>query len=158
MVSSIFPALGGAVPSWTCCQGDPHSTGCQVHHCHVTDVLDYNDMRGFVSTLPRAEPADGDHGIYALDCEMCNTTAGNELTRVTVLDIDGKTVYETLVDPGKEIIDYNTRFSGITAEDLEGVTTTIRDVQACLLSMFSDKTILIGHSLESDFKALKVLN
>jgi hypothetical protein len=48
------------------------------------------------------------------------------------------------------------RFSGIKAEDLEGVTTTIREVQAVLLSMFSAKTILIGHSLESDLKALKV--
>ena len=48
------------------------------------------------------------------------------------------------------------RFSGITSEDLVGVRTTIRDVQAVLLSMFSSKTILIGHSLESDLKALKV--
>ena len=48
------------------------------------------------------------------------------------------------------------RFSGISASDLDGVTTNIRDVQAVLLSMFSAKTILIGHSLESDLKALKV--
>ena len=48
------------------------------------------------------------------------------------------------------------RFSGIKAEDLEGVSTTIRDVQAVLLSMFSSKTVLIGHSLESDLKALRV--
>jgi RNA exonuclease 1 len=48
------------------------------------------------------------------------------------------------------------RFSGISAEDLEGVTTSIRDVQAILLSMFTSKTILLGHSLESDLKALKV--
>ena len=48
------------------------------------------------------------------------------------------------------------RFSGIKESDMSGVTVTIRDVQAVLLSMFSSKTILIGHSLESDFKALKV--
>jgi len=48
------------------------------------------------------------------------------------------------------------RFSGLTEKDLAGVETTLRDVQAVLLSLFTDKTILIGHSLESDFVALKV--
>lgn len=50
------------------------------------------------------------------------------------------------------------RFSGITEEDMKNVTTTILDVQATLLTMFSDKTILVGHSLESDFKALRLLH
>lgn len=48
------------------------------------------------------------------------------------------------------------RFSGISEEDLEDVTTTLRDVQAVLLSLFTAHTILIGHSLESDLTALKV--
>lgn len=50
------------------------------------------------------------------------------------------------------------RFSGITEEDMKDVTTTMLDVQATLLTMFSNKTILVGHSLESDFKALKLLH
>lgn len=49
------------------------------------------------------------------------------------------------------------RFSGVTEEDLENTTITLRDVQAVLLCMFSSDTILIGHSLESDLFALKVL-
>ena len=48
------------------------------------------------------------------------------------------------------------RFSGIKAEDLVGVTITLGDIQDMLIDMFSDKTILIGHSLESDLIALKV--
>lgn len=48
------------------------------------------------------------------------------------------------------------RFSGVTEEDLENATITLRDVQAVLLSMFSAESILIGHSLESDLLALKV--
>ena len=31
---------------------------------------------------------------------------------------DGRLVYESLVAPENEIIDFNTRFSGITAKDL----------------------------------------
>jgi RNA exonuclease 1 len=39
---------------------------------------------------------------------------------------------------------------------MEDVQTSLRDVQAVLLSLFTDKTILMGHSLESDLTALKV--
>ncbi len=49
------------------------------------------------------------------------------------------------------------RFSGVTEESLHGVTTTIHEVQAVLLSMIHRDTILVGHSLESDLKATKVL-
>ena len=59
--------------------------------------------------------------------------------------------------PENPILDHNTRFSGITEEDLLNVKTTIRDVQAVLLSKFSDKTILIGHSFDSDLRALRVI-
>lgn len=50
------------------------------------------------------------------------------------------------------------RFSGISEKTLQNVTRTLRDVQAVLLSMFNSKTILIGHSLESDLKALKLIH
>jgi len=150
----------GPVKQYYCCQGGPESEGCQVNKFHCTDILDYNNMRGFVATMDMNNgEEEGDSGkVFALDCEMCNTTQGNELTRVTVVDHAGKTVYESLVKPDNVIIDYNTRFSGITEEDMEGVTTTLRDVQAVLLMKFSSKDILIGHSLESDLKVLKLLH
>ena len=48
------------------------------------------------------------------------------------------------------------RWSGLDADDLKGVTTSLREVQAVLLDKFSSDTILVGHSLESDLKALRV--
>jgi hypothetical protein len=42
----------------------------QVGKVHVPDILDYNNMRGFVSTLERP----GTGKVFALDCEMCSTT------------------------------------------------------------------------------------
>lgn len=50
------------------------------------------------------------------------------------------------------------RYSGISEKTLHNVTRTLRDVQAVLLSMFNSKSILVGHSLESDFKALKLIH
>ncbi|XP_070564395.1 RNA exonuclease 1 homolog isoform X2 [Ptychodera flava] len=88
----------------------------------------------------------------------CYTTIGLELTRVTVTDEKCEEVYDTLVKPVNPIIDYNTRFSGITEEDLKSVSTILHDVQAVLLNKFSADTILIGHSLESDLLALKMVH
>ena len=39
---------------------------------------------------------------------------------------------------------------------MASVGVTLRDVQAVLLSIFNEKSILIGHSLEKDLIALKV--
>ncbi|EFN69385.1 RNA exonuclease 1-like protein [Camponotus floridanus] len=142
---------------YSCCQQYGSATGCCDAKTHVWDYTDYENLRGYVRTLSKDVSMD-EQGVFALDCEMCYTTHGLELTRVTVIDEDCNVIYETLVKPQNPIIDYNTRFSGITEEDMKNVTTTILDVQATLLTMFSDKTILVGHSLESDFKALRLLH
>ncbi|XP_046985004.1 RNA exonuclease 1 homolog [Schistocerca americana] len=144
---------------YLCCSEGIGAAGCNHSDCHVSSNFNPSNLRGFVRTLPReTEVADGDYGVYALDCEMCYTTMGLELTRVTVIDRKYKTVYETLVKPKNPIIDYNTRFSGITEEQLRDVTTSIYDVQSALLSFINSQTILIGHSLDSDFRALKLIH
>lgn len=143
---------------YTCCQGDLGAEGCQVAKYHVHESNKWENRMGYLRTLPCSPVPDGDYGVYAMDCEMVYTQGGQELARVTVTDCENNSVYETLVRPDRKVIDYNTRFSGITAEDMDGVTTTIRDVQAVLLSLFTEKTILIGHSLESDLVAVKIIH
>lgn len=139
---------------YSCC--DSAGSGCSVSPYHVFEQ-DWEKSTGYMSTISKPW-MESDPGVYALDCEMCYTTGGLELTRVTVIRDDLTVAYETLVKPGHKILDYNTRYSGITEEDLKDVTTNILQVQATLLGMFCDKTILIGHSLESDMKALKLIH
>lgn len=62
---------------------------------------------------------------------------------------------------GKELINFYlflNRFSGLTEEILRHEKRNLRDIQAVLLSMFHSRTILIGHSLDSDLKALKLIH
>ncbi|XP_070759888.1 RNA exonuclease 1 homolog [Enoplosus armatus] len=146
---------GGVETRYSCCEGVMGATGCQLFKLHVHDSL---SLDGFVSTVPRHPSDTSCPGVYSLDCEMCYTIHGLELSRVTVVNSSLQVVYDTFVKPENEVIDYNTRFSGISEEDVKGNRTSLREVQETLLSFISADTILIGHGLETDLCALKLLH
>ena len=89
---------------YACCKGEQNSEGCSVNAYHITDDVDPN---GFVKTMNMEDKSK--EKVFAMDCEMCYTTRGIELTRVTVIDDTGDTVYETFVKPDNKILDFNTR-------------------------------------------------
>lgn len=95
--------------------------------------------------------------IISVDCEMCK--AENDqlvLTRISLLNWDGTTALDKLVKPDVAIKDYLTQWSGITAAMLQDVRTTLADIQKELLELITPRTILVGHSLNSDLNALKL--
>ena len=143
-----------------CCQQPSGTDGCCYANYHVTDYLDYDNLVGYVKTMDRSEDyVCSKKDIFALDCEMCYTVGGFELTRITVVDFNEKVVYDQFVKPQNRVIDYNTRFSGITEATLSTPNVkSLPEIQAVLLSMFHSRTILVGHSLESDLKALKLIH
>ena len=94
--------------------------------------------------------------MFAMDCEMVITKDGYELARVSVVDEKLACVYDKLVKPDNPVLDYKTEFSGITQEILRNVTTSLSEVQKDLSTLLPQRCILIGHSLENDFRALKM--
>ncbi|XP_046745710.1 secreted protein C [Diprion similis] len=147
---------------WACCGAGEVAGGCTSAKFHVWTGLTpgiNGPIGGYVHTRPKkTPPPDRCYGIYALDCEMCFTRNGLELAKVTVVGIDGKLVYDTLVKPEAEIIDYNTRFSGITAKDLARSPKSLRDVQSDIMGFVNADTVLIGHGLENDLRALRIFH
>ena len=65
-------------------------------------------------------------------------------------------MYHTFVKPKLRIVDYLTKYSGITKELLLKVKKTAEDVQRDLQKLLPPDAILVGQSLNSDLNALKV--
>jgi DNA polymerase III epsilon subunit-like protein len=103
---------------------------------------------------------------------MVETTLGRELARITLLELvefdgsvpsNGKEVtrlrMDQLVQPRGAVTDYLTQYSGITAQLLaSGPTVDLVQVQAALLQFLSRNDVLIGHSLENDLHALRLVH
>lgn len=151
---------GSADNFYYCCQQPAGTDGCCFANYHVTDYIDFDNLVGYAKTFDKSEDfVCTKKDIFALDCEMCYTVVGLELTRITVISYDEKVVLDKFVQPQNRVIDYNTRFSGITESTLaKSDVMTLPQIQGVLLSMFHSKTILVGHSLESDLKALKMIH
>ena len=97
--------------------------------------------------------------IFSIDCEMCLTTANkHELTKICVIDSNLKPIYESFVKPDNPIVNYLTRYSGITPKMLQDVTTKLCDVQNALIELLPNDAIWVGHSLGNDLKALEMLH
>ncbi|XP_074669734.1 RNA exonuclease 1 homolog [Strix aluco] len=149
--------LGGVEKRYSCCETIVGSAGCQTAKLHVHDGR-REKLEGFTKTVIKSPPLDGKYGVYALNCETCYTTHGLELTRVTVVDAKLQVVYDSFVKPDGKVVDCDKRLSGVTKDDLKNITTSFQSVQAILLNLFSADTILIGHSLENDLFALKLIH
>ncbi|KAK9448099.1 uncharacterized protein V1518DRAFT_419649 [Limtongia smithiae] len=94
--------------------------------------------------------------VYGLDCEMVMTTHGSELARMTVVDWESNIVLDELVQPQHAITDYLTQYSGISGSLLKDVHTSLADAQRKILEIVGAQDVLVGHSLENDFRALQL--
>lgn len=103
---------------------------------------------------PSAERAAGPRGLVAVDCEMVETDRGDEVVSVVAVDALGVVLYDELVQPAGTVQDYRTEWSGMTADRLQGVETTLAGVQAALCQHLDNQCVLVGHSLNNDLKAL----
>ena len=104
-----------------CCGMPNGSPGCTSHATHVFKSSDPARLAGVLQFAPTPDnPAlDGRGGgrAVAVDCEMAYTTLGMELVRVSAAAWpSGETLLDALVRPVGHVLDLNTRFSGVSAE------------------------------------------
>lgn len=186
---SYFPErqpghTGLVAKKYRCCTQDVgESPGCHTSESgHVWKTSDPKRLAllwNFVETPPNESP-DVKKAV-AFDCEMGYTVYGMELIRLTATSWpDGAELIDVLVQPIGEILDLNSRYSGVFPSDLAdavpwtkhweassqqpGERKILRKVPSpqrardLLFSIISPDTILIGHGLENDLNAMRIVH
>ncbi|TPX60264.1 hypothetical protein SpCBS45565_g07549 [Spizellomyces sp. 'palustris'] len=140
---------------YVCCQEKTGAPGCArgAHVFKDEDTIKLDRWMPFVR-LPEASRVPKAEKVVALDCEMSYTTSGMELTRLTAVNWHGKPLLDELVRTTFPVLDLNSRWSGITS--LEDAKYDLNGITDLLGQMMGRDTILIGHGLENDLKAMRI--
>lgn len=118
-----------------------------------------NRYKDFIMTKDKYKAITAESPMFGVDCEMCRTSAGvNELTRISIIDENHESIYETLVCPKNKIVDYLTPFSGITPQMMQNVTKTLTEVQHDIRELLPADAIFVGQSLHSDLMAMRMMH
>ncbi|EAU84868.2 Rexo1 protein [Coprinopsis cinerea okayama7 len=153
---------GERVRIYTCCsrpvtEGD----GC-VHGPHVFYESAPPDLhaRHAFSFLKPPDPNIRALEVAAMDCEMIYTTGGMRVARVSMVDGAGREVFDEFIrmDEGVHVVDYNTRFSGVSQENHATATLSLASARKALDSLINTDTILLGHALDNDLKTMRIIH
>ncbi|WVQ96989.1 hypothetical protein IAU59_004098 [Kwoniella sp. CBS 9459] len=149
---------------YSCCGRERGEQGCEEGIHVFTDGEDDRALAKRVGfkTVRQCVGVEGGlgvgNGVVAMDCEMIFTTAGVSLGRVTIVDEDGGVLLDELVRQNAAILDVNTRFSGITSGQLDEAVMDLPAVRNAACMFIGPDTIIVGHGLENDLRALRLLH
>ncbi|KAF3385892.1 RNA exonuclease 3 [Talaromyces pinophilus] len=154
------------------------SAGCTKADHHVFKV---SDPKRLAAVLQFEETPANDvkaKNPVTFDCEMGYTTLGMELIRLTALSWpQGDTLLDILVKPIGEILDLNSRYSGVFPEHFanaipytkhpppetvgEGKMQVVESPAAArslLFELIDPSTPLIGHAIDNDLNVVRIIH
>lgn len=148
-----FPCCGASLESYS-----DISAGCMKAKNHVYKWENFTKLS---SVVPFKSLVDikGEENVLALDCEMAFTSKGYEMIRITIVDFwSSEVVYDKVIKPLGEIIDLNSKFSGI--HHIDDTAPTIHEAEKCYIcpSMINQNSILIGHGLDNDLRVMRIVH
>nr|KMM71374.1 RNA exonuclease 3 [Coccidioides posadasii RMSCC 3488] len=153
-------------PMYLCC--NTKNAGCVTATSHEyvpPGKLLSIKLQKFKATPDRQYKNPRECVAIALDCEMVSTIAGQYPVSISAIDyLTGSVLINYLITPSVRVLDWRTKFSGITEAM---VTQAVTDgtalphweaARALLWTYMTPQTILIGQSLSNDLNALGMVH
>lgn len=163
---------------YPCCNetvgGSPGCTSSDSHVFKISEAKRLALVTPFEETPPNLSLRIST--AVCFDCEMGYTTYGMELIRLTATSWpDGRNLIDVLVRPRGEILDLNSRFSGVWPTDLASASPysapstnesplplqlaeSLSAARALLFSHLAPTTPLIGHAIENDLNSARIIH
>ncbi|KAF3387564.1 RNA exonuclease 3 [Penicillium rolfsii] len=179
---------GASDPYFPCCsESIGASIGCTKSAHHVFKISESKRLASILQfeTTPR-QPDKKALDPVCFDCEMGYTTQGLELIRLTAVSWpEGRELLDILVKPIGEVLDLNSRFSGVYPEHFAnavpyGVSDTASDsprsdqgeekkksmqvvdtpaaARKLLFQFLQPETPLIGHAIDNDLNVCRIIH
>lgn len=149
----IYQCCGGVV-------GETDTDPCARSKYHVfywQNPEELHKAQPFQHTTKMWGVRKGSLEAVGIDCEMGFTSLGFELLRITAIDfISGEEVFDILVKPKGQVLDLNTRWSGIA--EIKEEALTFEDSIELLGEIVDANTIMIGHGLENDMNTMRLIH
>ncbi|KAG7191272.1 RNA exonuclease 3 [Scheffersomyces spartinae] len=146
---------------YDCCGGESMDDTCTVgeHHVFYWDnpeemnhAIPFKKTKDFLAVKNSAS-----FKCLGVDCEMGFTSMGFELLRITAIDFfSGEEVLDLLVKPKGQVLDLNTKWSGIAR--IEESAMDFNALIELLGEIMDQQTILIGHGLENDMNTMRLIH
>lgn len=128
-------------------------TGCGVEKLHDSWPVENREVPIFEHFKDLTTPLEPDiHPVVSIDCEMVGTGNRSMLAKCSILDYDGRILYDEYIRPDRRITDYRTKWSGIkpchmkTAQPYGEATERIKGILR--------GSIVVGHDLAHDFAVI----
>lgn len=173
---------------YSCCSAALGTVGCAVAMTHVFNVKDPARLASILQ-FERTPPSSDQKKKtpVTFDCEMAYTTLGLELVRLTAVSWPGgEELLDVLVRPYGEILDLNTRFSGVNKSQWADAITYANEVDSddmseegeltesqpnrlkmadspaaarqLLFDILTPDTPLLGHAIDNDLNSCRIIH
>ncbi|KAG9192194.1 RNA exonuclease 1 [Alternaria panax] len=161
-------AVDRATKCWICCGKHVSETApCSTSNIHMMHEYRQGELDRLhqLQETPVFHPdrATSVRFAVAIDCEMGTARNGDsELIRLSAIDyLTGEVLINNLVKPDQPILHLNTKWSGVTWDQMNEAVrqkTTLKGTvgaRRLLWKFMGPDTVLVGHSVHNDLKALK---